>query len=315
VQHINNCQYQQWYHLFKDCAFKTKIIELPHAFVEYLNEDGVFLPGQQSSEDESDLSDVGETLPSAQNSEKKDKNHMKFTALEDEIKAVLEEWNHKVFIKLNWSSAKDASWMVSGLKCENIEDIYMLLKSSEFIAHDLEHSYDECPDQNGVTRPEKVYLIMKKWHCLGQGMEFRCFVKNNALVGISQRDYTSYYDFLKKGKEAFFNIICAFYEKSMKGKFMDSSYVFDIYIDSPPNYRVWLLDINPWSKKTDALLFHWEDLDAIEKVVPGCEPVFKIVEHYGGVKSDPLNKFRVPTDFAENPHSPEIKQFFESLHK
>jgi hypothetical protein len=40
-----------------------------------------------------------------------------------------------------------------------------------------------------------------------------------------------------------------------------NSYVFDIYIDSPPRNKVWLIDINPWIPEcTDSLLFEWKEI-------------------------------------------------------
>jgi len=52
-----------------------------------------------------------------------------------------------VFPKLNWSAPRDAVWATAGAaKCGTAGDIVLLLKSSEFAAHDLEHAYDGCAD-------------------------------------------------------------------------------------------------------------------------------------------------------------------------
>lgn len=41
-----------------------------------------------------------------------------------------------------------------------------------------------------------------------------------------------------------------------------NTYEFDLFIDVPPNNRVWLLDLNPWIPyATDSLLFDWEELE------------------------------------------------------
>jgi hypothetical protein len=32
------------------------------------------------------------------------------------------------------------------LKCQNPADVYLLLKSSDFISHDLDHAFDDCVD-------------------------------------------------------------------------------------------------------------------------------------------------------------------------
>lgn len=43
-QHVLNCQFSQWYPIFKHCTPRSVIIELGEEVVEYLQEDGVLLP-------------------------------------------------------------------------------------------------------------------------------------------------------------------------------------------------------------------------------------------------------------------------------
>ena len=35
--------------------------------------------------------------------------------------------------------------------------------------------------------------------------------------------------------------------------------IFDIYVDIPPNQRIWIIDFNPWHSLTNLLLF--QDFD------------------------------------------------------
>ena len=51
-------------------------------------------------------------------------------------------------------------------------DIYLLLKSSDFILHDL---------KNQENAEQKYELVLRKWCNLHSSMEFRCFVYNNKL--------------------------------------------------------------------------------------------------------------------------------------
>ncbi|KAL3815844.1 hypothetical protein ACHAXA_002260 [Cyclostephanos tholiformis] len=47
------------------------------------------------------------------------------------------------FPKLNWSAPRDASWINCGtLRCRKAGDVYILLKSSDFIAFDLEKAWE-----------------------------------------------------------------------------------------------------------------------------------------------------------------------------
>jgi hypothetical protein len=75
---------------------------------------------------------------------------------------VLKEFGGKAFVKLNWSAPKvrlqqnlgrrvtqhrapcfqDAKWVnfAGNLRCQSVGDVLLLLKSSDFIAHDLTHA-------------------------------------------------------------------------------------------------------------------------------------------------------------------------------
>lgn len=76
--------------------------------------------------------------------------------------------------------------MVAGppLKCTSAEDVYLLLKSSDFIIHDLDHAYDDCEtaDQGDSVLPE-YQLVLKKWFAMPKSHEFRCFVRGRNLIG------------------------------------------------------------------------------------------------------------------------------------
>ena len=56
------------------------------------------------------------------------------------------------------------------------DNIFTALKSSTFIAHDLEHPFHELiPD----FKVEEYFMIVKRWHNLNRGMEFRCYIKGD----------------------------------------------------------------------------------------------------------------------------------------
>jgi len=90
--------------------------------------------------------------------------------------------------------------------------------------------------------------------------EFRCFVKGNQLVAVSQRDTQMYYPELLDNIDGFKSLIVNFFNDEIKEQFSDPNFVFDIYIDIPPNSRIWLVDFNPWATKTDPALFEWNEV-------------------------------------------------------
>lgn len=76
------------------------------------------------------------------------------------------------------------------LKCFSPSEVYLLLKGSDKIARDLinpiasnftkEDNISDIEDPNFNITPE---LILRQWGNLVPSMEFRCFVKNNKLIG------------------------------------------------------------------------------------------------------------------------------------
>ena len=62
-----------------------------------------------------------------------------FPELDSAIEEAISTLGGSVCIKLNWSTPTDAVWVSGTLKCETAGDVYLLLKSSDRIAFDLEH--------------------------------------------------------------------------------------------------------------------------------------------------------------------------------
>ena len=60
-----------------------------------------------------------------------------FPEFEQSIKQAIQKY-HFVFPKLNWSACDDAKWIqCNGDKCANLSEVFLLLKSSDKIVHDL----------------------------------------------------------------------------------------------------------------------------------------------------------------------------------
>lgn len=179
------------------------------------------------------------------------------------VKSTIRELGGKVVPKLNWSAPKDATWInaSNSMDCISANDVYTLLKASDFITHDLEHAFDGCISQ-GPDDPSiddiPFHLVLRKHVLWNPSIDFRCFVRNRKIIGICQRDL-NHFDFLFDMKDSLRNRIEAFFESKVKDTFPDENFVFDVYIP-PPHERVWLVDVNPWAPRTDPLLFSWLEL-------------------------------------------------------
>ncbi|KAJ3260166.1 hypothetical protein HK103_001242 [Boothiomyces macroporosus] len=253
------CDFSNWFPKFRHLTIKSRIIPLDLEFVEYLKSDSVYIPGMKNIKNEYDVDSDDEESDSEQEVE------IRFESLEADINRAIEELGGSVFPKLNWSSPKDAAWIAfnNTLECKAPSDIYLLLKSSDFIVHDLEKAFEEYDHQ-----PEIQYkLVLRQYLHSGlyPSLEFRCFIKDNVLVGISQRDVLNFYPHVVHNKQDIQTAISTFYTSFIHSKFPSSSCnmsltldVLDVFCNK--ELRVLIMDFNPFSQTTDALLFDWEEL-------------------------------------------------------
>lgn len=90
---------------------------------------------------------------------------------------------------------QDAAWVLpasSPLRCTAPADVYLLLKSSDFVSHDLNPDtvFENCEIPtvvpSGVPSTPSHYeleLVLRKWYPIDRGREFRCFVRQEIFIG------------------------------------------------------------------------------------------------------------------------------------
>ncbi|GAA5984114.1 hypothetical protein JCM10908_006056 [Rhodotorula pacifica] len=310
------CQFSTWYPRFKRMAPKATIIRpLPEDehLIDFLEADGLFLPEGSGPMGISELSDSDSGEEEEEAGDEEAPPVFSFPRLDAEIRSALEKYDGAVFPKLNWSSPQDAAWMLPGqnMKCQTPADVYLLLKSSDFISHDLDHAFEDCVDwpapssasipaqvsDPGVAqaaddlarvdlsapdcsataatdtdlqlsrslptaraRPYEFELVLKKWFDMPKSQEWRCFVRQDRLLGISQRD-TTLYDFLQpeQAQQEICSLITKFWETSIRDDAPLSDYILDVYITRDRS-RVFVIDFNPFAARTDPLLFSYPEL-------------------------------------------------------
>ena len=357
-EHIDNCQFHKWYNLhqnIKKCTIRSIIIPMSKQFVTYLNEDGIKLPKVPNGvtvspfdpRHEKPIADDDEwnDYEDDDKEEEEDTFNYCFPEFEDKINKAIKKLGGKVFVKTNWSSPRDAKWVSGTLECQTPGEIYLLLKSSDFISYDLSHAYDLVQEtdnnndgkkemlltmnnnidakkttqeeENLITTTTKskeeedstLYLVLRKWGNLYPSQEFRCFVKQNKLIMTTQRDPTKCYPFLVNQKNKYKPLVETFFDEYILNIFPDENYSFDIYIDR--KNRIWLLDFNVYSRATDALLFTWDEILKFNVVVDEKnheQHEFRIVMDESQVKSSQLTMHKVPAEFVNNP-----KNFIEEF--
>ncbi|XP_012696801.1 cell division cycle protein 123 homolog [Clupea harengus] len=311
-EQVVKCQFSVWYPIFKKFTIKSLILPLPQNVIDYLLDDGTLVvPDGESL--------TLQTHNNPSDSEGDDVQWSDDETTETVIAPEFPDFNAKVleainalggcvFPKLNWSAPRDANWIAlnSSLQCQSLSDIFLLFKSSDFVTHDLTQPFIHCSDVDSPDPAISYELVLRKWSELIPGGEFRCFVKENKLIGISQRDYTQYYHHISKQEDSICHSIHDFFRDHIQYKFPDDDFVMDIYRDSCG--RVWLIDMNPFGPVTDSLLFTWEELTSGSRLtasqtqddMPQEEgPAFRYTTSEVTVQPSPCLSYRMPRDFVD----------------
>uniref|UniRef100_A0A3Q2CA00 Translation initiation factor eIF2 assembly protein n=1 Tax=Cyprinodon variegatus TaxID=28743 RepID=A0A3Q2CA00_CYPVA len=245
-EQVAHCQFSVWYPIFKKHTIKSLILPLPQNVIDYLLDDGTLV--------------VSGRYDITLNRNQATATAPEFPEFTSTVEEAISALGGRVFPKLNWSAPRDANWIAlnSSLQCCSLSDIFLLFKSSDFVTHDLTQPFLQCSDQDSPDPVISYELVLRKWSELIPGGEFRCFVKENKLIAISQRDYTQYYQHILKQEEQISQAIQDFFSQHVQYNFLDEDFVFDVYRDCQG--RVWLIDLNPFGEVTDSLLFSWEEL-------------------------------------------------------
>lgn len=107
----------------------------------------------------------------------------------------------------NLADAQDAAFLLpqghGPLHSTSPADIYLLLKSSDFVQHDLDppRAYEGVDSSEVPAAAEvKIELVLKKFEDMNPSREVRCFVRDDILLGISQRD-TNFYEHYQSSED------------------------------------------------------------------------------------------------------------------
>ncbi|KAK7469163.1 hypothetical protein VKT23_003654 [Stygiomarasmius scandens] len=333
ASYILSFQFSSWYPEFRHISIKSNVIRpLSQEFRDYMNADGVFVPeGSEDVPAESTLSDDDDGYESDDEGEELRK--FAFPELDQKIRECVKEYG-AVFPKLNFSSPKDASWILPAsapLKCTSPADIYMLLKSSDFITHDLspDFVFEGC-EQSSDSSGYELELVLRKWYPVDRSRELRCFVRNNMLIGISQRD-TNYYDFLNNPdtRSKIIETVQSFWTTNIRPVWKhNKDYVFDILLTRDLS-RAHIIDFNPYAPRTDTLLFTYEELHDILKhrntspdapdSMPSSSPELRVIDsrsHPAANTNTPANQHNmVPFEALSMSSGRDIDEFADLWEK
>ncbi|ODN74098.1 hypothetical protein L202_07558 [Cryptococcus amylolentus CBS 6039] len=283
LPHIDAARTSSWHDTFADITFPAQIIDLAELgeqeeFLRWLEADSIFYPeGSEGTEETATIyqepSSRSRSSSNASNSSSSSIPPVyRLPKLNAAIREAIKSFGGAAFPKLNWTSPKDAAFILpqasyGPLYCTTPSDIYLLLKSSDFVTHDIDpitaHSGLDANDLALGIKP-KIELVLKKFESLNPSREVRAFVRENVLVGVSQRDM-NFYDHLQPQeiRDKVVNTVREFWLDEIRDNYEGgANYTFDLYLT--PNYEdATIIDFQPYRQSTDALLFTYEQLHAI----------------------------------------------------
>lgn len=283
--------FDRWYPRFRRVSPRSEIIQLSPDFVEYLLDERIFLPGDDDSE-AAWSDDDGDEHQASGDKEEPDEDtaealerlrKLDFSPLLADIDAAISRLGGSAFVKMNWSSPRDAAWVLGGsLRCASARDVVMLLKSSQHIAHDLRSAPPARDRAQSPAAARRAWvLVLRTWCQLQPANEFRCFVSAGALLCASQRDRYTRYAHLHDRREQLARTLAAFCAdvlgpacaragSSRADAPADTPaaaaeralgverVVADVYVDA--GGKAHLLDLSPFDESTDPLLYTWAEV-------------------------------------------------------
>ena len=226
--HNRNLTIKEIYNIFGPLMITHKLIELDDDFKKYIMLDSISLAQEEKKLISREISD-------------------KITA---EIKK-----HDYVFIKLNSKSAIDSEFACVQLKCFNLDEILVLIKASERM-YKVFNPYGHN------------YLILKPWYKIEHKNEFRCYLVNKRLKGISQRYIDSFedYDDIDKIRECIIEYIFSKEMKDILDKIEidenDLHYMIIDLVYMPKKNRVKIVDVETLIEGGDILDFN-ENIETI----------------------------------------------------
>lgn len=164
----------------------------------------------------------------------KTEQYISIPELVDGVQSVINYFGGTAFVKLSTRSPKDLSNCIFIDADSALHDLAFSMRTSE----DLQICYN-----SKMGLPSICIRRVKPYNA---NNEYRCFVKNNTLIGITEYDYTG-----EKEPDLYFpdavNSITEFYHNIVQPRWSaistTSDYVFDVHIGKD---RIELIEFNPY---------------------------------------------------------------------
>lgn len=230
LKRIGSCLYENWPEALKALSFRTELVELTPADQELLWN---ILDGKP------DVKTV--------------------RRLADSLTSSITAFDPKgCFVRLSSRSPKD--WYYPGIPCLTTGDeiIDALVNSMRIVDDLMEYKYADIP----------CYLLLREYHQIPAEQEFRCFIREGQIVGVSQYEYRTFFPGLVRDRQAVAARCIAFLE-SILPKIHLQTVVIDLWLREEPL----VIEINPYGL-SDPCLLSYDEMET-------STGLFRIVENEG----------------------------------
>ena len=355
---VSACRYDRWHEHFKNWTFESKTISpLSESDVKFLLKDEVRvneknkeamptrtkldaydrLAADSAFDEDDEL--MMDDKEEEEEEERSETGLAPSESLLTAVKEAIKQLGGSAHPKLTWSAPTDAIWLTQfSTKCLNADEVMLLLQSSDRVAHDLDGSAyaccreDEDEEEEDEDEEQKKHFhsltLRKHSLTLEPSREFRVFVVNGTITGISQRDVTSFYPFLVSEKSKIGITIERFWKEEIRpsawhrnicgdGSLLSmekrkpysnkDGYCMDVVLSNDNEKVRYIVDFNPFGGATLPLLFSYEELSNDD----GNEIAFevRVVETQGKVL--PSKGFGVPFDLVDTSEHSAIAEFIK----
>ncbi|XP_055691843.1 cell division cycle protein 123 homolog [Lutzomyia longipalpis] len=283
---LEACSFGNWYEKFEKITIKSFLLPIPNDILDYLRDDIIILPRECLPETEEEEEETIE--------EEEDSSTVSFPEFSGEIQRILQRLPGGAFLKTNWHCARDAHWIMPGqsLRVRNLDEVYQLLKASNFSKMDLS-------PERGFACGFNFTVVLRKWQEINPANEFRCFVRRHTLIAISPRAWPEYYEHIYQQKSDIIRDICTLFKEYIKNRFPLNDYVFDVVRERKDSVQ--LVDFAPFNQEyTNSLAFDWLELEDDEKYPANGEdePEFCYLKENIGIQPKQKEIFGLPLEFT-----------------
>lgn len=164
----------------------------------------------------------------------------------------------RAFARLGSRSAKDVIWWDDVLAQPLIsgQAVLCLLAMSERVRNDLVED---------MIAGYGSHIILRPWIDIAMHQEYRCFVRDGRLIGISQYYYHNPVPGMEEDQFSIRSAIINLFSSFKNHTSTSGNFVFDVFVESETrwewrHWNVTVIETNPWAILTDPCLFTWDEL-------------------------------------------------------